>query len=69
MQAVEVDAQRHQHTQANLDRLHWFKAYCQLLLHAAEKEVQHCCALAAIRDARVAGSLKSGTLNYDVGCR
>jgi len=39
MQAVEVDAQRHQHTQANLDGLHWFKAYCQLLLHAAEKEV------------------------------
>jgi len=33
MQAVEVDAQRHQHTQANLDGLQWFEAYCQLLLY------------------------------------
>jgi len=26
MQAVEVDAQRHQHTQANLDGRKWFEA-------------------------------------------
>ena len=42
MQAVEVDAQRHQHTQANLNGLRRFEAYCQLPLDNVEKEVQHC---------------------------
>jgi len=40
MQAVQVDSQRHQHTQAGLDGLRRFEAYCQLLLYDAEKEVQ-----------------------------
>ena len=60
--AMKVDAQRHQHTQANLDGLWWSEADCQLPLHDIEKEVQHCWALAAMRAACVAGSLKSGTL-------
>ena len=38
MQAVEVDALRNQHTQANLDGHQWFEAYCQLLLYDVEKE-------------------------------
>ena len=42
MQAMEVDAQRHQQTEANLDGLRRFEAYCQLPLYEAEKEVQHC---------------------------
>ena len=42
MQAMEVDAQRHQHTQANLDGLRQFEAYHQLSLYDVEKEVQHC---------------------------
>ena len=40
--AVEVDAHRDQHTQANLDGLRWYEAYCQLPLYDLEKEVQHC---------------------------
>jgi len=40
-----------------------------LPLYDVEKEVQHCCELAAMRAAWAAGSLKSGTLNYEVGCR
>ena len=47
----------------------WFEAYCQLLLYDVEKQVQHCWALAAMRAACVAGSLKSGALNYEVVCR
>ena len=44
---VKVDAQRHQHRQANLDgHYRWFEAYCdyccQLPLYDIEKEVQHC---------------------------
>ena len=42
MQAVEVDAQRHQHTQANLDGLRRLEACCQLPLYNTEKEMQHC---------------------------
>jgi len=42
VQAVEMYAQRHQHTQANLDGLRQFEAHCQLLLYNIEKEVQHC---------------------------
>jgi len=42
MQAVEVDAQRHQHTLANLDGLQLFEEYCQLPLYGIEQEVQHC---------------------------
>jgi len=57
--SYEVDAQRHQHTQANLHGLRWFKACCQLVLYSIEKEVQHSWALAAIRAAWVAGSLKT----------
>ena len=30
MQAVEVDAQRHQRTQANLNELRWLEADCEL---------------------------------------
>jgi len=56
-------------TRANLDGLQWFEAYGQLPLYDVEKQVQHCWALAAMRAAWVAGSLKSGTLNYAVGCR
>jgi len=42
MQAVEVDAQRHQHTQANLDGCDgWYEAYCQLPLYDVGG-VQHC---------------------------
>jgi len=59
MQAVEVDAQRYQHTQINLD---------ELPLYDVEKEVQYCWALAAMRAMWVAGSLKSGALHYKVGC-
>jgi len=69
MQAVEVDAQRHQHTQANLNGLRCLEANSQLPIYNVEKEVQHCLALAAMRAAWVAGSLKSGALNYEVGCR
>jgi len=57
------------HTQANLDGLRRFEAHCQLPLYGIEKEVQHCWALAVMRAAWVAGSLKSGALNYEVGCR
>ena len=64
-----VDAQIYQRTQANLDRLRWFVAYCRLPLYDVEKEVQHCWALAAMGAVWVAGSLKSGALNYEVGCR
>jgi len=39
MQAVEVDAQRHQHTQANLDGLRRLEAYCQLRLYDVENVV------------------------------
>ena len=42
MQAVEVDAQRHQHTLANLDGLQLFEEYCRLPLYGIEQEVQHC---------------------------
>ena len=49
--------------QANLDGLRWFKAYCQLSFYDVENEVQHCWALAAMRAAWVAGSLKSGALH------
>jgi len=42
MQAVEVDTQRHQHAQANLDGLQLFEEYCQLMLYDVEKQVQHC---------------------------
>jgi len=42
IQAVDVDAQRHQHTQASLDGLPRFAEYCQLLLYDVEKAVQHC---------------------------
>ena len=42
MQAVEVDAQRHQHAQANLGDLRWSEVSCQLPLCDAEKEEQHC---------------------------
>ena len=49
MHAVQVDSQRHQRTQANLDGLRWFEAYCQLPLYDVEKE--HCWAPAAIRTA------------------
>ena len=38
MRAVEVDAQRHQHTQANLDGLRRFEACCQLPLYGVEKK-------------------------------
>jgi len=37
MQAVEVDAQRHQHAQANLGDLRWIEVSCQLPLCDAEK--------------------------------
>ena len=56
MKAVEVDAQKRQHTQANFDGLPWFEAYSQLPLYDVEHEVQHCWALAAIRAATL-GSL------------
>jgi len=69
MQAVEVDAQRHQHTQANLDEIRWFEAYCQLPLCDVKKDVKHWWALAAMRAAWVAGSLKSGALHHEVGRR
>ena len=42
MQAVEVDAQRHQHTQANLNGRRTLEEHCQLPLYDVEKEVQHC---------------------------
>jgi len=41
MQAVEVHAQKHQHTPANLDGIRSFEAYSQLPLYDVEKEVQH----------------------------
>ena len=69
IQAVEVDAQRQQHTQANLDGLRWSEAYFRLPLYGIEKEVQHCWALAAMRVVWVAGRLNSGALHYEVGCR
>jgi len=37
MQAAEVDAQRHQQTQANLDWRQWLKAHGQLPLDDIEK--------------------------------
>ena len=67
MQAVDMDAQRHQDTQANLDELQWFEAYCPLPLYDVQKEVQHCWSLVAMRAVCVAGSLKSDTLHYEVG--
>jgi len=57
MQAVEVDAQRHQHTQAKVDRLQRLEAYCELTLYNTEKEVQHFQALVAVRAVWVASSL------------
>jgi len=69
MHAVQVDSQRHQRTQANLDGLRWFEAYCQLPLYDVEKEMQHCWALAAMRAAWVADSLKSGALHCEDGCQ
>jgi len=42
IQDMEVDAQRHQHTQANLDGLQRYEAYRQLPLYDVEKKVQHC---------------------------
>jgi len=57
---------RRQHTQASLDGLQWFD---QLPLYDVEKEVQHCWALAVMRATWGASSLKSGALNYEVGCR
>jgi len=37
---VGVDAERHQHAQANVDGLRRFEAHCQLPLYDVEKEVQ-----------------------------
>jgi len=54
MQAVEVDAQGRQHTQANLDWLRWFEAYCQLPFYDVEKKVQ---------------LLSTGSYESCVGCR
>ena len=69
MQAMKMDAQTHQHTQANVDGLQWFGACCQLPLYDVEKEVQCCWSLAAMKAAWIPGSLKSGALNYEVKCR
>ena len=48
MQAVEMDAQRHHHTQASVDGLRQFEAYCQLLIYGVVKEVQQCCTTLSI---------------------
>ena len=58
--AVEVDAQRRQRAQANLDGLRCSEACCELPLYSEEKEALHWRPPVAMKPAWVASSLKSG---------